>query len=71
MYRDAVHRAEWQTITWILVSAIICEVLIGPNLVSVALAVIGVLGAFAKAGIEQWQRWQLSRSNRAQPAERS
>jgi len=58
----AVHRAEWQTITWILVSAIICEVLIGPNLVSVALAVVGVLGAFAKAGIEQSQRWHLSRS---------
>jgi hypothetical protein len=58
----AVHRAEWQTITWILVSAIICEVLIGPNLVSVALAVIGVLGAFAKAGIEQYQRWHLLRS---------
>ena len=38
----AVHRAEWQTITWILVSAIICEVLIGPNLVSVALAVLTV-----------------------------
>jgi len=71
VYRDAVHRAEWQTITWILVSAIICEVLIGPNLVSVALAVIGVLGAFAKAGIEQWQRWQLSRSSREHSAEHS
>jgi hypothetical protein len=59
----AVHRAEWQTITWILVSAIICEVLIGPNLVSVALAVIGVLGAFAKGGMEQYQRWQLSHSS--------
>ncbi len=64
----AVHRAEWQTITWILVSAIICEVLIGPNLVSVALAVIGVLGAFAKAGIEQYQRWHLSRSRHEQSA---
>jgi hypothetical protein len=71
VYRDAVHRAEWQTITWILVSAIICEVLIGPNLVSVALAVIGVLGAFFKAGLEQWQRWQLSRSRREHSAERS
>jgi hypothetical protein len=58
----AVHRAEWQTITWVLVSAIICYLLIGPNLVSVALGVIGVLGAFAKAGIEQYQRWQISRS---------
>jgi len=64
----AVHRAEWQTITWILVSAIICEVLIGPNLVSVALAVIGVLGAFAKAAAEQYQRWQLSRSTREHSA---
>ena len=64
----AVHRAEWQTITWILVSAIICEVLIGPNLVSVALSVIGVLGAFAKGGIEQYQRWQLSRANREHSA---
>ena len=64
----AVHRAEWQTITWILVSAVICEVLIGPNLVSVALAVIGVLGAFAKAGIEQYQRWHLSRSRREHSA---
>ncbi len=50
----AVHRAEWQTITWILVS--------------VALAVIGVLGAFAKAGAEQYQRWQLSRSTREHSA---
>jgi hypothetical protein len=64
----AVHRAEWQTITWILVSAIICEVLIGPNLVSVALAVIGVLGAFAKGGTEQYQRWQLSRSGQEHSA---
>ena len=60
MYRGAMHRAEWQTITWILVSAILCEVLIGPNLVSVALAVVGVLGAFAKAGVEYWQRRQSS-----------
>ncbi len=66
----AVHRAEWQTITWILVSAIICEVLIGPNLVSVALAVVGMLGAFAKAGLEQYQRWQHSRASREQSAGR-
>jgi hypothetical protein len=64
----AVHRAEWQTITWILVSAIMCYLLIGPNLVSVALAVIGVLGAFAKAGVEQWHRWQLSRSSQGHSA---
>ena len=55
------HRAEWQTITWMLVSAIIVYVLIGPNLVTVALAVIGVLGAFAKGGLEQWQRWRAHR----------
>jgi hypothetical protein len=64
MYRGAVHRAEWQTITWMLVSAIIVYVLIGPNLVSVALAVVGVLGAFAKAGLERWQHWQVTRSGR-------
>jgi hypothetical protein len=64
MYRGRVHRAEWQTITWMLVSAILVYVLIGPNLVTVALAVIGVLGAFAKAGLEQWQRWQLARSSK-------
>jgi hypothetical protein len=61
MYCGAVHRAEWQTITWMLVSAIVVYLLIGPNLVSVALAVIGMLGAFAKAGIEQWQRWRSAR----------
>ena len=55
------HRAEWQTITWMLVSAIVVYVLIGPNLVTVALAVIGVLGAFAKGGLEQWQRWRAHR----------
>ena len=65
------HRAEWQTITWILVSAIICEVLIGPNLVSVALAVVGILGAVAKGSIEQWQRWQSGRSSETRSAERS
>jgi hypothetical protein len=27
----------------------------------VALAVIGMLGAFAKGGIEQWQRWRSAR----------
>jgi hypothetical protein len=64
----AVHRAEWQTITWILVSAIMCYLLIGPNLVSVALAVIGVLGAFAKAGVEQLHRWQLSHSSQGHSA---
>jgi hypothetical protein len=71
MYRGAVYRAEWQTITWMLVSAILVYVLIGPNLVSVALAVIGVLGAFAKAGIEQWQHWQIARSSREHSTERS
>jgi len=30
--------------------------------------VIGVLGAFAKAGAEQYQRWQLSRSTREHSA---
>ena len=65
-YRGRVHRAEWQTITWMLVSAILVYVLIGPNLVTVALAVIGVLGAFAKAGLEQWQRRQLARSTKGQ-----
>ena len=57
------HRAEWQTITWMLVSAIVVYVLIGPNIVTVVLAVIGVLGAFAKGGLEQWQRRQLGRSD--------
>jgi hypothetical protein len=65
-----VHRADWQTITWMLVSAHIVYMLIGPNLVSVALAVIGVLGAFAKAGIEQWQHWQIGRSSKEHSAER-
>jgi hypothetical protein len=69
VYRGRVHRAEWQTITWMLVSAILVYVLIGPNLVTVALAVIGVLGAFAKAGLEQWQRWQLARSSKEQSGE--
>ena len=63
------HRAEWQTITWMLVSAIVVYVLIGPNLVTVALAVIGVLGAFAKGGTEQWQRWQLARSSKEHSTE--
>jgi hypothetical protein len=63
-YRGAVHRAEWQTITWVLVSAIIVYVFIGPNLVSWALAIVGVLGAFAKAGQAQWQRWQSTRSDK-------
>jgi hypothetical protein len=66
-----VHRAEWQTIAWMLVSAILVYVLIGPNIVSVALAVIGVLGAFAKGGIEQRQRWQTARSVRDHSTERS
>ena len=61
---------EWQTITWMLVSAVLVQVLIGPNRVSEALAIIGVLGAFAKGGIEQWQRWQLSRSSQEHSAER-
>jgi hypothetical protein len=61
------HRAEWQTITWMLVSAIVVYYLIGPNLVSVALAVIGTLGAFVKGSLEQWQRWQLSRSHKVDP----
>jgi hypothetical protein len=45
-----------------LVSAILVYVLIGPNIVTVALAVIGTLGAFAKSGLEHWQRWQVARS---------
>ena len=53
---------EWQTIAWVLVSAIVVYEVDGPNRISQALAVIGVLGAFSKAGIEQWQRWQLARS---------
>jgi hypothetical protein len=63
------HRAEWQTITWMLVSAILVYVLIGPNIVTVALAVIGVLGAFAKGGFEQWRRWQLGRATKEHPTE--
>ena len=70
-YRSAVHRAKWQTITWMLVSAILVYVLIGPNIVTVALAVIGVLGAFAKGGIEQWQRWQLGRTRKQHSTEHS
>jgi hypothetical protein len=63
-----VHRADWQTITWMLVSAIVVYVLIGPNIVTVALAVIGTLGAFAKAGLEQWERWQLTQANKERSA---
>jgi hypothetical protein len=54
MYRGAVLHIEWQTITWLLVSAILAYFIDGPNLISYALAVIGVMAAFAKAGLEQW-----------------
>jgi hypothetical protein len=64
LYRGAVHRADWQTITWVLVSAILVYVLVGPNLVSWALAVVGVLGAFAKAAKTEWERRQIARSSR-------
>jgi hypothetical protein len=64
VYRGAVHRAAWQTISWMLVSAIVVYVLLGPNLISWTLAIVGVLGAFAKAGQEQWNRWQTTRSPR-------
>ena len=55
---------EWQTITWLLVSAILVYFVDGPNLISYALAVIGVMAAFAKAGLDQWQRWQLARTSK-------
>jgi hypothetical protein len=45
-----------------LVSAIVVYVLLGPNLISWTLAIVGVLGAFAKAGQEQWNRWQQMHS---------
>jgi len=62
---------EWQTITWLLVSAILAYFIDGPNLISYALAVIGVLAAFLKAGLEQFQRWQLGRTNKEHLTEHS
>jgi hypothetical protein len=62
---------EWQTLTWLLVSAVLVYFVDGPNLISYALAVIGVLGAFAKAGLEQWQRWQLGRTRKERSTEHS
>ena len=64
MYRGAVLHIEWQTITWLLVSAILAYFIDGPNLISYALAVIGVLAAVFKAGLEQFQRWQLARTGK-------
>ena len=60
---------EWQTLTWLLVSAVLVYFVDGPNLISYALAVIGVMGAFAKAGLEQWQRWQLGRTRKEHSTE--
>ena len=69
MYRGAVLHIEWQTITWLLVSAILVYFVDGPNLISYALAVIGVMAAVLKAGLEQFQRWQLARTSKEQVSE--
>jgi hypothetical protein len=55
---------EWQTISWLLVSAIVVYELDGPNRISQALALIGVLAAVFKAALEQYQRWQLARASK-------
>ena len=55
------HRASWQSITWVLVAAILVYVLLGPNLISWGLAMFGVLGAATKAAEERWIAWQLAR----------
>ena len=59
---------EWQTITWLLVSAILVYFVDGPNLVSYALAVIGVMATFVKTGLDQWQRRQLTRISKEHSA---
>jgi hypothetical protein len=61
----------WQTITWLLVSAILAYFIDGPNLISYALAVIGVMAAFVKTGLDQWQRWQLGRTHKQHSTEHS
>ena len=58
------HRLEWQTLTWVLVSAIVVYVLLGPNLISWALAVVGVMGAVVKAGIARCYRRQVARTGK-------
>ena len=55
------HRASWQSITWVLVAAILVYVLLGPNLISWGLAIVGVLGAAIKAAEERWVTWQAGR----------
>ena len=55
------HRASWQSITWVLVAAILVYVLLGPNLISWGLAIVGVLGAVIKAAEERWVTWQAAR----------
>jgi hypothetical protein len=71
MYRGAVLHIEWQTITWLLVSAILVYFVDGPNLISYCLAVIGVIAAVLKASLDQWQRWQLARTSKKHLTEHS
>jgi hypothetical protein len=56
-----VHRASWQSITWVLVAAILVYVLLGPNLISWGFAIFGVLGAAIKGAEERWITWQAAR----------
>jgi hypothetical protein len=60
-----VHRASWQSITWVLVAAILVYVLLGPNLISWGLAIVGVLSAAIKTAEERWVTWQAARGGPA------